>query len=322
MKPAKEATREPSKPATAKQTAASASPLAEEILTIMSMLRLVKSPEFVHLVPDFRKARGGEDHLMETFLKTNRPKACKLADYIQVVQVVGNNRLVSPRSGIAVYYKNKLYCCPLDIPPLLKFEASTCKLTMTGHGTLIIVSVNLPLKKRLLRSDIKILLALGDAVILFDDLNTSTGQSRADGILCQSDAIDEVLKAPIYWGYGRPTNMLIGGCSIRESRTRPTHGGQLISNITLRLLLLKKKMSHKRLVKSSDTLTLYFRAVTGADTTSRRSAGVVENKSVECEIAQAWKAPSLLCASIVIWGEGDARAPPVARPGPRRTHYL
>ncbi|GBP26272.1 hypothetical protein EVAR_16126_1 [Eumeta japonica] len=32
-------------------------------------------------------------------------------------------------------------------------------------------------------------------------LVVSIGQSRADGIPCRSTAIDEVLKAPIYWGY-------------------------------------------------------------------------------------------------------------------------
>ncbi|GBP61130.1 hypothetical protein EVAR_46781_1 [Eumeta japonica] len=62
--PVKEATREPPKPATAKQTATSVGPLREDILTIMSILRVVKSPEFVQLATDFRKARSGEDRLM------------------------------------------------------------------------------------------------------------------------------------------------------------------------------------------------------------------------------------------------------------------
>ncbi|GBP70962.1 hypothetical protein EVAR_48970_1 [Eumeta japonica] len=49
---------------------------------------------------------------------------------------------------------------------------------MTGHGTMIIVSVYLPPKKLLLRSDIETLLALGDAVILFDDLNSKNTDWR------------------------------------------------------------------------------------------------------------------------------------------------
>ncbi|GBP90998.1 hypothetical protein EVAR_69887_1 [Eumeta japonica] len=59
-----EAIREPPKPASAKQTESSAGPLGEDILTIMSMLRVVKSPEFAQLAADFRKARSGEDRLM------------------------------------------------------------------------------------------------------------------------------------------------------------------------------------------------------------------------------------------------------------------
>ncbi|GBP92954.1 Nucleic-acid-binding protein from transposon X-element [Eumeta japonica] len=61
--PVKEAIREPTKPASAKQES-SAGPLGEDILTIMSMLRVVKSPEFAQLAADFQKARSGEDRLM------------------------------------------------------------------------------------------------------------------------------------------------------------------------------------------------------------------------------------------------------------------
>ncbi|GBP45127.1 hypothetical protein EVAR_33232_1 [Eumeta japonica] len=55
--------REPPKPDSAKQTESSAGPLAEDILTIMSMLKVVKSPEFAQLAADFRIARSGEDRL-------------------------------------------------------------------------------------------------------------------------------------------------------------------------------------------------------------------------------------------------------------------
>ncbi|GBP29528.1 Probable RNA-directed DNA polymerase from transposon BS [Eumeta japonica] len=43
---------------------------------------------------------------------------------------------------------------------------------MTGHGTLVIVSIYLPPSKSLLRSDLEALLALGDSVILFGDFNS------------------------------------------------------------------------------------------------------------------------------------------------------
>ncbi|GBP32890.1 Probable RNA-directed DNA polymerase from transposon BS [Eumeta japonica] len=81
-------------------------------------------------------------------------------------------RLVAPRGGTAVYYKRTLYCSPIDIPPLINLEAPACKLPMTGHGILIIISVYLPPKKSLLRSDIKPLLALEDTIIPFGDLNS------------------------------------------------------------------------------------------------------------------------------------------------------
>ncbi|GBP67294.1 hypothetical protein EVAR_43805_1 [Eumeta japonica] len=43
-------------------------------------------------------------------------------------------------------------------------------------------------------------------------LTASIGESCADGIPCRSAAIDEILKTPIYWGYGQqPTNMLLQG---------------------------------------------------------------------------------------------------------------
>ncbi|GBP32503.1 Nucleic-acid-binding protein from transposon X-element [Eumeta japonica] len=164
------------KPASAKQTETSAGLLGEDILTIMSMLRVVESPEFAQLAANFRKARSGEDRLIETFLKPNRPRACKLANYIQV----RNDRLSAPRGGTTVYYKRKLYCCPLDTPPLINLETSACRLPMTGHGILIIVSVYLSPKKPLLRSDIESLLALGDAVILFGDLNSKNTDWRCN----------------------------------------------------------------------------------------------------------------------------------------------
>ncbi|GBP84652.1 hypothetical protein EVAR_58875_1 [Eumeta japonica] len=61
-------------------------------------------------------------------------------------------------------------------------------------------------------------------------LAASIGQSRADGIPYRSATTDEVLKAPIYWGYGQqPTNMLqYEACFlICASRTHPTPAVQV-----------------------------------------------------------------------------------------------
>ncbi|GBP40330.1 hypothetical protein EVAR_86476_1 [Eumeta japonica] len=70
-----------------------------------------------------------------------------------------------------MYYKRSLYCCPPEIPPLIDMETTSCRLAMTGHGTLVIVSIYLPGTKQLLLSDLEALLVLGDAVILFGDFN-------------------------------------------------------------------------------------------------------------------------------------------------------
>ncbi|GBP29610.1 hypothetical protein EVAR_79159_1 [Eumeta japonica] len=105
--------------------------------------------------------------IQETFLKPNRPRACAIAGYVQL----RTDRTYDRKGGTALYYSRSLHCCPIKIPPLVNMEATGCRLAMTGHRTIIIVSVYLPSPKPLLRSDLRALLALGDAVILFGDFN-------------------------------------------------------------------------------------------------------------------------------------------------------
>ncbi|GBP87584.1 RNA-directed DNA polymerase from mobile element jockey [Eumeta japonica] len=105
--------------------------------------------------------------VQETLLKPNSPKSCTLAGYVQL----RTDRTDAPLGGTAVYYKRSLQCCPIDLPTLSNIEATGCRLAMTGHRTLVIVSIYLSPSKKLLRSDIEALLALGDAVILFGDFN-------------------------------------------------------------------------------------------------------------------------------------------------------
>ncbi|GBP34565.1 hypothetical protein EVAR_85285_1 [Eumeta japonica] len=50
-------------------------------------------------------------------------------------------------------------------------EATGCRLAMTGHGTLVIVSVYLPSPKKLLRRNLRNFLTPGNAVILFGYFN-------------------------------------------------------------------------------------------------------------------------------------------------------
>ncbi|GBP56143.1 hypothetical protein EVAR_23582_1 [Eumeta japonica] len=103
----------------------------------------------------------------EAFLKLSRPKACAIAGYAQL----RTGRMFARERGTAVYYKRSLHRCPIITPSLINMEATGCRLAVTGHGTLVIVSVYLPSPKKLLRHDLRALLALRDAVILFDDFN-------------------------------------------------------------------------------------------------------------------------------------------------------
>ncbi|GBP62133.1 Probable RNA-directed DNA polymerase from transposon BS [Eumeta japonica] len=105
--------------------------------------------------------------IQETYLKPNRPRACAIAGYVQL----RTDRTNARRGGTALYYSRSLHCSPLTIPPLINMEATGCRLAMTGHRTIVVVSVYLPSPKPLLRSDLRALLALGDAVILFGDFN-------------------------------------------------------------------------------------------------------------------------------------------------------
>ncbi|GBP86527.1 RNA-directed DNA polymerase from mobile element jockey [Eumeta japonica] len=105
--------------------------------------------------------------IQETFLKPNRPRACVIAGYVQL----RTDRTHARKGGTSLYYNRSLHCCPITIPPLINMEATGCRLTMTGHRTIVVVSVYLPSPKPLLRSDLRALLALGDTVVLFGDFN-------------------------------------------------------------------------------------------------------------------------------------------------------
>ncbi|GBP15464.1 hypothetical protein EVAR_9250_1 [Eumeta japonica] len=105
--------------------------------------------------------------IQETFLRPSRPNACVIAGDAQLQ----TDRIYARKGCTAVCYKRSLHCCPTIIPPLINMEATGCRLAVTGHDTLFIVSVYLPSPKKLLRRDLRALLFQGDAVILFDDFN-------------------------------------------------------------------------------------------------------------------------------------------------------
>ncbi|GBP73624.1 RNA-directed DNA polymerase from mobile element jockey [Eumeta japonica] len=92
----------------------------------------------------------------------------------------GTDRQGALKGGTVVYYNRPLYCCLIDTSPLINIEATACRLSVIGHGILILVSVYLPPKKELLRSDLEALFALGDAVILFSDFNSKSTNRKCN----------------------------------------------------------------------------------------------------------------------------------------------
>ncbi|GBP89455.1 Probable RNA-directed DNA polymerase from transposon BS [Eumeta japonica] len=140
----------------------SAAAFAADIQTVMSVLRVIKSSEISEFARDIRCCRNNEEKLF-VLVKHHH----LLAGYVQL----RTDRTDAPLGGTAIYYKRSLQCCPIDLPNLTNIEATGCRLAMTGHKPLVIVSIYLSPSKKLLRSDIEALLALGDAVILFGDFN-------------------------------------------------------------------------------------------------------------------------------------------------------
>ncbi|GBP35421.1 hypothetical protein EVAR_94872_1 [Eumeta japonica] len=95
------------------------------------------------------------------------PKVGSFAGYVQLRTDRTNGR----KRGTALYYRRSLHFGSINILPLINMEATGCRLAMTDHSTLVIVSVYLPSPKRMLRRDLRALLALRDAVILLGDFN-------------------------------------------------------------------------------------------------------------------------------------------------------
>ncbi|GBP67557.1 RNA-directed DNA polymerase from mobile element jockey [Eumeta japonica] len=114
--------------------------------------------------------------VQETHLKPHFRNSCKISNFI----LLRTDRQGAPKGGTAIYYNRALYCCPIDTPQLTNIEATACRLSMTGHSIIILVSVYLPPKKELLRSDLEALFALGDAVILVGDFNSKSSNWKCN----------------------------------------------------------------------------------------------------------------------------------------------
>jgi hypothetical protein len=107
--------------------------------------------------------------VQETFL-TPSIRDPKVSNY----NIIRNDRTRSQRGGTLIYYRRSLHCVPMDPPPnLTDIEVSVCRLAMTGHQPITIISGYLSSSNdiNVTRSDFESLFDLGGAVILAGDLN-------------------------------------------------------------------------------------------------------------------------------------------------------
>ncbi|XP_037299029.1 uncharacterized protein LOC119190705 [Manduca sexta] len=105
--------------------------------------------------------------LQETFLKPSQ-RSPKLPNF----NLVRNDRTKGPKGGTLIYYKRSLHCIPLDPPESVSnIEASVCRLSMTGHPPITLISAYLSPSKELHSNELVTLLSMGESVLLAGDLN-------------------------------------------------------------------------------------------------------------------------------------------------------
>lgn len=106
--------------------------------------------------------------IQETFLKPGS-RSPRIANY----EVVRDDRTTSALGGTLIYFKRSLHCIPVEAPRLTFIEASVCRIGMTGHPSIYLVSAYLSPgnQKSLLDTDIEALANIGDSVLVAGDLN-------------------------------------------------------------------------------------------------------------------------------------------------------
>lgn len=106
--------------------------------------------------------------VQETFLKPAQRNP-RLANY----ELVRNDRTRSAKGGTLIYYKRSLHCIPIDTPTLAHIEASICRIGMTGHSPITLVSAYIPPGNGALtiQPDFEALFALSDSVLIAGDFN-------------------------------------------------------------------------------------------------------------------------------------------------------
>ena len=141
--------------------------------------------------------------IQESFLKPHN-RDPKIANY----RLVRNDRDRCHKGGTLIYYKRTLYCIPMDPPPLSRLEVSMCRLGMTGHQPINIVSAYIPPSpaedKNLLSNDLSALLNLSGSTIIAGDFNakhpawnSNTTTTRGKHVFDLSDSLNFDVIAPM-----------------------------------------------------------------------------------------------------------------------------
>lgn len=138
--------------------------------------------------------------IQETFLKAYH-RTPNIANY----RTVRNDRTARHKGGTLIYFKKSLHCTDITPPDLSRLEVSICRLAMTEHQSITIVSAYCPPTpsddQTTIADDLRALLGLSDSVIIAGDLNakhhawnsnTTTTRGRILFNLCESLNFDVV----------------------------------------------------------------------------------------------------------------------------------
>ncbi|CAK1588831.1 unnamed protein product [Parnassius mnemosyne] len=106
--------------------------------------------------------------LQETNLKHTDNKGLSIKNY----SLLRNDRHDRRGGGTAIYYKKTLHCSLIDTPQLTNMEATLCRISMTGHQSLVIASCYIPPKNLPLKDDFEAILSQSNSVIMFGDFNS------------------------------------------------------------------------------------------------------------------------------------------------------
>ena len=146
--------------------------------------------------------------VQETFLKP-RVRGPNIANY----KLIRNDRITRHKGGTLIYYKRSLHCVEITPPDLSCIEASICRLAMSQHQSITLVSAYCPPTSSsfqsydpiLFTNDLRALLGLSDSVIIAGDLNakhpawnSNTTSPRGRLLFNQCESLNFDVIAPMH----------------------------------------------------------------------------------------------------------------------------